>query len=79
MSFDKIFDLTAGVYFNSYNTLHVVLITRHTHDRRKSIGKKKNQRKEKKIKAKRDKKTQDKERKQGKEERKNVTLADPRN
>ena len=39
---------------NDY-TLHVVSITTHTHDRRKSIGKKK-QRKEKKIKERKEKK-----------------------
>ena len=71
--------------------LHVVSITTHTHDRRKSIGKKK---KEKEIKERKEKKTKNEKgrkqkerqakqrldkRKQGEmEKRKNVILADPR-
>ena len=70
--------------------LHVVPINTHTHDRRKSIGKeetkrrkedkgKKRKDKKRQEKTRKDKKRQDKKRKQGKEERKNVILADPRN
>ena len=74
--------------------LHVVLITTHTHNRRKSIGKNK-QRKEKKIKERQEKtrkrkneegkerkgkKRPDKKRNQGKQTRKKkVILADPGN
>ena len=65
-------------------TLHVVPITTHTHDRRKSIGKKKQrkekkikQRKGKKVKDKKGKERQDKKRKQGKEKRKKCHTSRP--
>ena len=70
------------------NVLHVVPITTHTHDSRKSIGKKETKkRKEKKEKKSQEsekrkrkgKERKDKKRKQGKEKIKNVILADPRN
>ena len=63
---------------------HVVSITKHTYDRRKSIGKKK-QRKAKKIKGRKEKKIQEKQEKTRREEearkgktKKNVIQADPR-
>ena len=67
--------------------LHIVPITTHTHDRRKSIGKKETkERKEHKGKERKDKKSkkrQDKKRKKGKEKRKKYHtrysfVADPR-
>ena len=61
MSFDEIFDLTAGVYFNFYNILHVVHITTHTHDRRKSIKQKKQDKKEDKGKEIKDKEAKSEE------------------
>ena len=71
--------------------LHLVPITTHTHDRRKSIGKKKRrkgkerrQESKKMKKERKDEKRQEKQgktrkRKQGRRREKNVVLADPRN
>ena len=39
MSFDKIFDLTAGVYFNFYNIIKTVTTRREKSNKLKSIGK----------------------------------------
>ena len=54
--------------------LHVVPITTHTHDRRKSIGKKKAKRKEDKEKERKDKKAKKRKRKEKKETRKQEKL-----
>ena len=58
---------------NTTYILHVVLITTHTHDRRKSVGKKK-QRKEKKIKERKEK-TRKRKNEKGKEIREKTRKA----
>ena len=70
MNFDKTFDLTAGVYLNFYTILHVVPITTHTHDRRKSIANNETKKRKEDNKEMKDKKAKNDKGKEIKEETK---------